>query len=308
MSTKINADVQLDDKGERVQVDEVSFAVYSATYKGKTVPCSFASLLLNEETKKSADELFNRALQTIKIDEALRHLLSTAGASGINAAVQELEKYEAAAPKGKVAVYRNFEKPYDRDKKLVLTNGEKALAFSVRDDRVKLDSFPPNVYLNEERVWYVIDQSFLNQALMELDVFFGFLTNAHEAEEDSYTFDLPAALRLFFNDREASLRELERAKIYKQFVTGAVKCSLGYLVLKDFAKGWARSYLITTTGEAYVFARRNHSELKDAVLDIVQGNSQIRNLKPEVLVGTERQKVASAVGKIAPALTLILLK
>jgi len=303
----MKADIQIEDKGEHIWVGDVLFTSYDAEYKGKRVPCSFACLLLNEETKKSADELFNRALQTIKIDEALRHLLSTAGESGINAAIQEMEKYEATAPNGKVMVYRNFEKSYGRDEKLVLTNGKKAFAFSVWNSAVKINSFPPNVYCREENVWCGMDESLLDGVLKDLDVFFEFLTNTREAGEDSHAFDFSATLRLFFRDREASLRELERAKIYKQFVTGAVKCSLGYLVFKDCTNGWARGYLITRTGEAYVFARRNHSDLKDAVLDIVQGNSQIRNLKQDFLVAVERQRVASAVGKIDPALTLVLL-
>lgn len=302
----MKVDVKIEDKGEHVWIDNVLFTSYDAEYKGKRVPCSFAYLLLNEETKKSADELFNRALQTIKIDEALRHLLSTAGESGINAAIQELEKYEATAPNGKVMIYQNFEK-YGRNEKLVLTDGKKAFAFSVWNSTVKIDGFPPNVYCREEAVWCRMDEPLLDGILKNLDVFFEFLTNAHEAEKDSPTFNLSATLHLFFHDREASLRELERAKIYKQFVTGAVKCSLGYLVFKDCAKGWARGYLITKTGETYVFARRNHSDLKDTVLNIVQGNNQIQNLKQDFLVAAERQRVASAVGKIDPALTLVLL-
>jgi hypothetical protein len=114
-------------------------------------------------------------------------------------------------------------------------------------------------------------------------------------------------LNAFLTDRKLADQMVADAELWINFLRAALKCPQGYLVYKDRSMGWERGYLITETGEVYVFSRKGENVLAETVMLAVKQGVPVTGLRKEHLIDSERVKLSKAVGSVNATMPLLLL-
>jgi len=292
----------------KLVINELKISPYFQNFEGISLPDEFIAFFLNPQTKEEVVRLIRKAAETYpKTDrepDGRKLVFNAAAKGGLNAGWQMLESLQTAKPNGKPQFYRSLDSRKKDESAIVLTDGTDAFKFSTI---LNIESLPPNVYCKEEYVWLTLNKEFFDLAKQQTDDFFKFTKKIVEMHELSYRVNTGETLKAFLTNRELADKMVADAELWINFLRAALKCPQGYLAYKDVSRRWERGYLITHTGEVYVFSRKGQDSLVETVMLAVKQGVPITNLRKERLTDDERVRLSKAVGSVNATMPLLLL-
>jgi len=281
---------------------------YFQNFEDISLPDEFIAFFINPQTKEEVVRLIRKAAETYpKTDResnGCKLVFDAAAKGGLSAGWKMLDSLQTAKPNGKPQFYRSLNQRTKDESFIVLTNGTDAFKFSTT---LNIESLPPNVYCKEENVWLTLNQGLFDLAKQQTNEFFRFTKKIVEMHEISYRVNTGETLKAFLTNRELADKMVADAELWINFLCAALKCPQGYLAYKDVSRRWERGYLITHTGEVYVFSRKGQDSLVETVMLAVKQGMPITNLRRERLTDDERVRLSKAVGSINATMPLLLL-
>jgi len=307
----MNAEVTMEDG--KLVINGLRISPYFQNFEDISLPDEFIAFFLNPQTKEDVVRLIRKVAETYpkiffaypdRESDGRKLVFDAVAKGGLSAGWKMLDSLQTAKPNGKPQFYRSLSSRTKDESFIVLTDGTDAFKFSTT---LNIESLPPNVYCKEENVWLTLNKELFDLAKQQTDDFFKFTKKIVEMHELSYRVNIGETLKAFLINRELADKMVADAELWINFLRAALKCPQGYLVYKDVSRRWERGYLITHTGEVYVFSRKGQDSLVETVMLAVKQGVPITNLRKERLTDDERVRLSKAVGSVNATMPLLLL-
>jgi hypothetical protein len=277
------------------------------------IPNKFAVLLLNEAIKDEAYRLLDAAIALTGIRFVRDHILEKAYAEGFEEAWKLVERLRVEKPDGTPKFYQasthNFA---PRGDELVLTDGNDGFKFDT-DFNVDSLKLPLNAYVEPMWTGFTLTRQRYEEAYNHLKEFFTFTSRLMSTVYHISSGRKHQIFEAFFMDRAKAYTLLKaaetdakhrqkREELYNMLEKERVlKTSNGYIAYA----GWHDVYYVSENGEVYKLNYEN-TGLREAVLRLWKTSKIPKKVSKGFTDSWDQQKVIEAIGKINPALALIL--
>ena len=311
---KMNFKLEEDEK--TIQINKVTFNVYQCSFQKVKIPFPFASLLLKEATRDSAEKLFAKTIKFTSDPKIQEHIFLLATAKGIAAAEKFIENNMKNRPSNKPKIYQAYNENFiceikPSPKKISVATNKFAVELTTDFDVTPLN-LPLNLYIpgNEPYPTKLTREEFckLKENLME----FSKLAEKLAVLERVTSTRIAKIIKTFLKNPEKGWQEYKKAAsdettrnkreelYFKLMRDRYVPVKNGAVVLL-----YGAIYYVTDNGEVYRFPSWKTTERKKFLLQASNGKIELNRLDNKI-PKRRLPLIAQIIGKYKPELAVVL--